>query len=51
MKLHCLFLPPPRLPATGYEGLLSSQAVSAKKAQFKPEDRIFSASSVTGQLL
>ncbi|GLI71387.1 hypothetical protein VaNZ11_016580, partial [Volvox africanus] len=32
----------------GYEGLLSSTAVSAKKAQFRPEDRIFSGSSTTG---
>mmetsp|Transcript_2168 Transcript_2168/g.3533 ORF Transcript_2168/g.3533 Transcript_2168/m.3533 type:complete len:128 (-) Transcript_2168:464-847(-) len=34
----------------GYEGLLSSTSVSAKKAQFKAEDRVFSGSSVTGQL-
>ncbi|GLC42139.1 hypothetical protein PLESTB_000634900 [Pleodorina starrii] len=32
----------------GYEGLLSSTAVSSKKAQFRPEDRIFSGSSTTG---
>jgi hypothetical protein len=34
---------------TGYEGLLSSTAVSVKKAQFKMEDRIFSGSSVSGE--
>ncbi len=32
----------------GYEGLLSSAPISVKKAAFKPEDRIFSSSSVTG---
>mmetsp|Transcript_24653 Transcript_24653/g.53831 ORF Transcript_24653/g.53831 Transcript_24653/m.53831 type:complete len:128 (+) Transcript_24653:45-428(+) len=32
----------------GYEGLLSTVAVSAKKSQFRAEDRIFSNSSVTG---
>ncbi|EFJ45578.1 hypothetical protein VOLCADRAFT_105866 [Volvox carteri f. nagariensis] len=32
----------------GYDGLLSSTAVSAKKAQFRHEDRIFSGSSTTG---
>jgi hypothetical protein len=32
----------------GYEGLLSSTAVSAKKAAFKEADRIFSLSSATG---
>lgn len=30
----------------GYEGLMSATQVSAKKAQFRPEDRIFSGSSV-----
>lgn len=32
----------------GYDGLLSTAAISAKKSAFKPEDRIFSLSSVTG---
>lgn len=32
----------------GYDGLMSSTQVSAKKAQFRPEDRIFSGSSGTG---
>ncbi len=32
---------------TGYEGLLTSVAANAKKTT-KPEDRIFSGSSVTG---
>lgn len=32
---------------TGYDGLLSSASVNSKKAQWKPEDRIFSGSSAT----
>lgn len=45
-----MLLPPNNMLPAGYEGLLSSVAASAKKAMLKQEDRIFSASSVTGDL-
>ena len=35
---------------TGYDGLLSSVASNNNKATVKPEDRIFSNSSVTGNV-
>ncbi|PNH07752.1 Chromatin modification-related protein MEAF6 [Tetrabaena socialis] len=34
----------------GYDALLSATAVSAQKAHFRPEDRIFSGSSTSGGL-
>lgn len=40
----------PNVAAAGYEGFLGGAAAASRKVVVKPEDRLFSWSSVTGQM-